>query len=96
VCNSAIMIRISGRNMSRLGHIVGGLLAFVTSADAHACPFCESDTGIAVRSTIFAADFVSNLCAVLSPFVLLFGLVGVAYFAWPFRLRTAANRGSAP
>jgi hypothetical protein len=74
---------IALKTVDGICRIAGAYLALLAqTAVAQACPFCDSNTGVTVRSAIFGAEFVANLCAVLSPFLLLFGLVSVMHFAW--------------
>lgn len=44
-----------------------------------ACPFCASDTATEIRAQILGSDFIENLLAGLSPFVVFALITGLVY-----------------
>jgi hypothetical protein len=67
-----------------------GLLIFICSTSAGACPLCDTQNGKTLRAEILNAKSFSNLAEVLLPFVVLFG-VAMLYAGWswlrdPWRL----------
>jgi hypothetical protein len=61
-----------------------------------ACPLCKTGTGVQVRAGLFDGRFGYNLAAVLLPFPIFLGIVGLLYFGPPKRKRfDAADPGEA-
>ncbi len=68
--------------------------ALLWATTAMGCPFCHTETGIAVRAGIFDVQFPSRLVAVLSPFPLLLLVVVALHTGWtPNALGTRIRAG---
>jgi hypothetical protein len=70
--------------------LLAAALASLVARTAEACPLCNSETGAAVRASIFGEHFVTTLLAVLSPFPVIVVAVLLLHFGWP---RVPQRRG---
>ncbi len=67
----------------RFASLVIALACVFFASPALACPLCRTELGEQVRGAIFGPDFSVHLLAVLSPFLLLAGLVIALHYAYP-------------
>jgi hypothetical protein len=59
----------------------------LASAEAAACPLCDSETAARVRSIAFGPDFLWHVAATLAPAPALLGVLAAAAYAAPWLVR---------
>ena len=59
------------------------LLSALFTASATACPVCNTDTGVQVRSGLVDANFATTLLAITLPFIILSGVAAAIHFGVP-------------
>lgn len=57
------------------------------SRPANACPICDSETGVEVRSHIVGGELVTNLAVTVAPFILTVAFIAGAHYAFTDRGR---------
>lgn len=62
-------------------------LSLLFASPALACPLCHTETGKAVRASVFGPDFGFNFLVTLLPFLVFGGVTAAIYYGLPMPKR---------